>query len=72
MDECENKNIISDLVKIEGCKEIPERRTLSKIKITDKDLEGNSIEREVFVDEKGNIISNENIPHLYLLYFHYL
>jgi len=61
VDECENENIVSNLVKIEGKKEIPESRTLSKIKIEDKDLEGNLIKREVFVDEKGNIINEENV-----------
>jgi len=61
VDECENENIVSNLIKVEGKKEIPESRALSKIKIEDKDLEGNLIKREVFVDEKGNIINEENV-----------
>jgi len=63
-DKRENENIVSDLVKMEGKKEIPVCRTLSKIKIEEQDLEGNLIKREVFVDEKGNIINEENIEDI--------
>jgi len=49
---------------MEGIKEIPECRTVSKIKIEDKDSNGNLSSREVFVDEKGNIIDDENVEDI--------
>jgi len=61
IDEFGNKRMVKKLVTEEGPYKAPKTRDLKRQKITRKDSKGNIIEEDVWVDDEGNIIADQDI-----------
>jgi len=61
IDEFGNKRMVKKLVTEEGPYKAPKTRDLKRQKITRKDSKGNIIEEDVWLDDEGNIIAEQDV-----------